>query len=154
MFNEASARCVRAWKDAGERRMSQVLASVMAPYVQPHWMSENPCVVAIPASKQAQRRRGFDHGQELAYAVARELGLNSCALLAPPHTNDQRKLDRQGRLNNLKKRFTVNSFSSVPESVLMVDDVHTTGATLFAAGDALHEAGVKHVYALTFARVW
>ena len=40
----------------------------------------------------------------------------------------------------------------MPERVLLVDDVCTTGATLYSAADALAEAGASEVYGLTFAR--
>ena len=44
--------------------------------------------------------------------------------------------------------------ATVPGRLLLVDDVCTTGATLFDATDALRRAGAAHVWCLTFARVW
>lgn len=153
-FDDGAARIVRTWKDAGERRLAEAMAGLMAPMVPPSWRSERPIVVPVPATAAAVRRRGFDHGDELARATASLLGLDAAPLLAPPHARDQRALARRGRLANMEGRFIPLPGASAPPSVIVVDDVYTTGATLFAASDAVRAAGARTVRCLTFARVW
>ena len=46
------------------------------------------------------------------------------------------------------------SEAGIPHTVIVVDDVCTTGATLSAAADALKKAGAETVWCLTFARTW
>lgn len=154
VFASDSARIVRTWKDSGERRLSQVMAEIMAQAVPPSWMSARPAVVPIPASARAVRRRGFDHGLELAHAVAEQLDLPIAELLARPHSVDQRKLSRKERLENMEGRFRALPGADAPATVILTDDVLTTGATLYAATDALLEAGTQEVWCLTFSRVW
>lgn len=153
-YDEAAARIVRTWKDAGERRLVDAMAALMTPIVPPSWRTDRPVVVPVPATAAARRRRGFDHGEELACAVASRLELDVAAVLARPHSRDQRALARRGRLANMEGRFIPLPGATAPSSALIVDDVCTTGATLFAAADAVRAAGALTVRCLTFARVW
>lgn len=151
-FEESTARIVRTYKDQGERRLCEPLAQLMAHAVAPHWSIDALC--PLPASKAAQRRRGFDHAELLTTALAELLEKPAVSLLARPHARDQRKLSRRARLKNMEGRFQALPHTSFPRHVLLIDDVYTTGATLFDACDALHQAGVEEVFCLTFARVW
>jgi predicted amidophosphoribosyltransferase len=65
---------------------------------------------------------------------------------------DQRALGRGDRFANRLGAFGVDAGATVPERVVLVDDVLTTGATLDAAARALREAGGGHVRALAVAR--
>lgn len=156
VYDDAVARIVRTWKDAGERRLAATMADRMVLFVPPVWLADNPVVVPIPATATALRRRGFDHGAELAGEVAVRLGLKTASLFARPCARDQRSLARHGRISNVEGRFALLPGTAVPTSVLVVDDVCTTGSTLFAATDALraHADGEATVRCLTFARVW
>ncbi len=153
IYNNDAARTVRTWKDAGERRLANEMASLMAQVFVPAWWAERPTIVAIPASRAAKRRRGFDHGSDLAHALSEHLGLPVASVLMPPRTRDQRALGRKGRISNLTDSFYTIPNADVPSRVLLVDDVYTTGSTLFAASDALRSAGAQRIFCLTFARV-
>ena len=96
VYNDATARIVRAWKDAGERRLVETLADLMASVTAPSWRAERPTIVPVPATAAALRRRGFDHGADLARALAERLSLDEIPLLARPRSFDQRSLARSG----------------------------------------------------------
>lgn len=151
-LDEAARAVVVTYKDRGERRLAEAMASPMAACTPPAWLSDGPAVTFIPASAAARRRRGFDHGELLAQAVARRLGLPCAGLLARPRAADQRTLGRSGRAANMAGSLAVLPGASVAGAVIVADDVCTTGATLCAAADALLAAGAQAVYGLTFAR--
>ncbi|WP_244596878.1 ComF family protein [Paraeggerthella hongkongensis] len=153
-YDNDAARIVRTWKDAGERRLARTMSLIMARTVPPAWLAENPVVVGVPATSAARRRRGFDHGDDLARELAAQLSLSVAPALARPRSRDQRTLARRGRLENMDGRLRPLPGASIPTAALVVDDVCTTGATLFSAADAVREAGAPHVRCLTFARVW
>lgn len=148
--HESTGRIVRVYKDQGERRLAAVMAQMMVRTIAPERHID--AVTYVPATLAAFRFRGFDHAQLLAQLVARELGAETVRLLARPEALDQRALGRAERVANLQGRFAVLPHVLVPECVVVVDDVYTTGATLCGATDALLEAGAKTVGCLTFAR--
>lgn len=152
LFDEQASRIVSTYKDQGERRLSDCMALLMARTCPPHW---NPSAVSfVPASAAAKRRRGFDHTELLACKAADLLGLPIARIFARPRTRDQRSLTRQARWINTKDRFKILPGATIPPHLLLLDDVYTTGATLFDATDTLRRAGAEHVWCITFARVW
>ena len=152
-FDDAAAAIVRTWKDSGERRLVNDMASLMAPQIPPAWLRECPVLAHVPATFAARQRRGFDHAEDLARTLADLLGLRQGSLLARPRTVDQRSLGRAGRARNLAGAFHTLPGTYCPPHVLLIDDVCTTGATACAATLALKAAGAATVRCITFARV-
>ncbi len=152
-FDDAAAAIVRTWKDAGERRLVHDMVHAIAPQVPPNWTYCRPTITSVPATFAAKQRRGFDHAEELARALAQTLGLPFANMLARPRTADQRSLGRSGRARNLAGAFHVLPGLICPPHIVLVDDVCTTGATVCAATIALKAAGAQTVHCITFARV-
>jgi predicted amidophosphoribosyltransferase len=108
-------------------------------------------VVAVPPQRRRRRARGFDPAGAVAASVAVRLGL-------PLHAALERR-DRAGRQTRAGRsarrtagRIDVAARDELREPVLLVDDVHTTGATLDACACALVDAGAPRVAAVTYAR--
>jgi predicted amidophosphoribosyltransferase len=107
-------------------------------------------VVAVPAAPWRWRWRGFDPAEEIGLAVARLSGLP----LRPCRRRGggSRQVGRP-RAERLADPPRVWSAGEVPAEAVLVDDVHTTGATLAACAAALRARGCVRVVALTLARV-
>ncbi|MGH8804128.1 MAG: ComF family protein, partial [Polaromonas sp.] len=76
-------------------------------------------------------------------------------LLRVKHTRPQSQLKREARLANVKGAFQVDPLRVAEikgRRVVLVDDVMTSGASLFTAAQALREAGAAHVTAVVLAR--
>ena len=151
-LTESSRRIAVVYKDGGEQRLAAEMARYMARYLSPEIASEVAGVTFIPATRKARARRGFDHAELLAQEVALAIGRPVVPLLSSPHAHDQRALSRRARMGNMAHAIAATPGASAPESILLIDDVCTTGATLFAACDAIREAGGRDVHCLTFAR--
>lgn len=107
------------------------------------------CIVPVPLHSSKLRSRGFNQAELLAEAVGEETGLPvRTLLLKRKKTKDQKSLSRNLRRKNVKDAFCVDKEemnSKVPVSVLLLDDVSTTGSTLTACANVLKAHGVKQV---------
>ena len=109
----------------------------------------------VPLHHARLRQRGYDQALELAKPLARALQvpLLSEALIRTRATAPQSELDADARQRNLRRAFEVRAGTALPDHVVLVDDVMTTGATLEAAAKCLRRAGVARVDAWICARV-
>ena len=108
-------------------------------------------VVPVPLHPRREYQRGFNQAEDLAL----RLGPPVVRLLARlKNTRSQIELPADERHQNVENAFGYRpSATGVPQVVVLVDDVSTTGATLDACARVLKGAGVKEVRALTAARV-
>jgi predicted amidophosphoribosyltransferase len=108
-------------------------------------------VIAVPPAGAWRRARGFDPASLIAKELARRLDLPRIDALAragrAPH-----QLGASRGARRAAGRVDVRVRRAVPEHVLLVDDVHTTGATLAACARALRGGGAMTVRALAYAR--
>ena len=108
-------------------------------------------VTWVPARRKDKLARGFDHAEVLAVGVARGLGVPAAPLLRRRgHQLDQAGLDRKHRLTNLAKAF--EAADPVSGTVLLVDDLVTTGATAACCAGALTAAGAERIDLLAACR--
>jgi predicted amidophosphoribosyltransferase len=109
-----------------------------------------PAIVPVPTVTARRRRRGFDPAGILAEALARRLERPLVACLQRrDHARRQVGAGRRARREPGRLVFAAHD---VPPLALLVDDVHTTGATLDAAARALAAEGATVVAALSYAR--
>ena len=105
-------------------------------------------VTWAPTTAARRRARGFDHAELLARPLSRAFGLPVRSLLlrmpGPPQTGLHASERRRGPV--------FAPVRGTPATVLLVDDVATTGATLAAAAGALRAGGASRVVAVTTAR--
>lgn len=106
-------------------------------------------VVPVPTARLRSLARGFDPAAELARALASATGLPLSSCLARRGGGRQVGRRRGERLGSPPR---VQARGEVPGSVLLVDDVLTTGATLASCASALRSAGAVRVAAVTFSR--
>lgn len=108
-------------------------------------------IVAIPSSTSSVRRRGFDHVGGFVKKLARLRGLKTAVLLERNKDVTLHLLPRKDREKYAEDLF-VRTTNPVPDTVLLVDDILTTGTTMLAAAKLLKEAGVEHLYGAVVAR--
>jgi predicted amidophosphoribosyltransferase len=153
----------RAWSSAPHDGVARALvgglkfrrllpvAEVMADRM--HWLVPGHLlggtVVAVPPAQARRRRRGFDPAGELAASLAAKLEVESVPSLARRGSGHQVGRRRADRIQYPPR---IEAVAPAPRSVLLVDDVLTTGATLTASAAALREAGAVRIVALTFTR--
>lgn len=115
----------------------------------------SPLLVPIPISAKRFRERGYNQTELMARELARlgnlELGIG--ILLKSRHTESQVKTrNKADRLKNLRGSFVVKNPEAIRgRSIILLDDVITTGATLSEARNTLKKAGAKHILSVAVA---
>lgn len=110
------------------------------------------CFTFVPIHKKRQRQRGYNQAELIARSLAARTTTPCIPLLSKVRsTPNQAKLDRDARINNLVGAFA--AVTKVPEHVVLIDDVMTTGSTANECAKILKKSGAKVVYVLTFASV-
>ena len=108
-------------------------------------------VVHVPIPKKRILYRGFDQSAILASAIGRANKVPHYYALKRMDSIEQASRSQVARREKLSFRF--ESISTLPKTVLLVDDVFTTGATLESCSMALLNNGVRHVLGVTLASV-
>jgi ComF family protein len=149
-YEGALREIVHALKYDGRRSLARPLGAMLA-QSGAELLQDADLVVAVPLHRSRHRARGFNQAAELA----RNLGLPvSAALKRVRATPSQTDLPAAKRHANVRHAFAVRRGAKVAgATVVLVDDVSTTGATLDACARVLIEAGAREVRALTVARV-
>jgi predicted amidophosphoribosyltransferase len=106
-------------------------------------------IVPVPTARLRTLERGFDPAAEIAAALAQRLGVPLSPCLVRRGGGRQVGKRRAQRIGHPPQ---VRSRGDVPRSVLLLDDVLTTGSTLSACARALRSAGAIRVAAITFTR--
>lgn len=136
-----------AHKERGRLGLGRPLGSALAAAVACLALPTHALLVPVPSSRAAVRARGHDHARRLARFAAAELTAagrptRAAPLLVPVRDlGDQSGLGAAGRAANLAGAFAVRNELPLGLSVVVVDDVVTTGASVVEATRALTAAG-------------
>lgn len=142
-------RSVKALKYGGSRELAAILGTRLASGVPASWGVQ--AVSAVPLHPARLNERGFNQAELLGRQVAATLERPYLSALSRQRaTGNQAKRHASERLGALDDAFL--AVEGLPECVLLVDDVMTTGSTLLACANALRAAGVQQVYFATVAR--
>lgn len=113
------------------------------------------CMVYVPMTASATRKRGYNQSQLLAKSISARTGIPVCnALEKVKKTKEQKTLSLREREENLRGSFSVIDTAAVRgKTVLLIDDVMTTGATVNEVAIRLKKAGAAEVYVAVIAAV-
>ena len=146
---------IAQFKFNGNPGWAHTLAILMrsTPWVEPA-LDRCDLIVPMPLSAERLRERGFNQALELARCLA-PAKVEATLLLRIRHTPPQSSLKREERLRNVSGAFAIDPLRAgvvQRKHVVLVDDVMTSGASVFAAATTLRQAGVSGVTALVVAR--
>jgi ComF family protein len=147
--------CIAGFKFRGDAGWAGPLATLLrsAPWVEPA-LEQCDRVLPMPLAPARLRERGFNQSHELARRLS-SAKADATLLLRTRDTPAQSGLSRAERLRNLRGAFAVEPLRADTvrgQRLVLVDDVMTSGASLFAAAEVLRLAGAAHVTAVVLAR--
>ena len=142
---------MQALKFENRLALADAMAAQMAAVAPAALLEQADALVPVPPDRARVRRRGFDPAALLARGLARRTGLPvvPCLRRTGPAS---RQLGARARDRRAAGRLRIEASRPAPTRVLLVDDVHTTGATLHACAGALRAAGARRVAAITYSR--
>ena len=116
--------------------------------IPPEWSVD--CIVPVPLSGNRLKQRGYNQSEVLAEAVSERFALpvRTDLLTRVRETEKQSLMTREQRLKNLKGAFSASK-DCRGLSIVLVDDIKTTGSTLSECAKELKKRGAVRVYALT-----
>lgn len=151
---EAVKDTIFKFKYDGYKNYGKILGKYMADYV----IENNICdvleadiIVPIPLWKKKEKERGFNQSALLAEAVSDIIGIpfENEVLIRNRKTVPQKGLSRSKRSDNLRGAFSLGKGSSVEnKKVVIVDDIYTTGSTVYECSKILYGAGADKVFYL------
>ena len=147
--------CIHRFKFKDDRMTAKPLAKLMANTLQKHFANIHfDYVTYIPMYKSKERKRGFNQSRLLATEISKlcNIPLADGLLVKLYDTDCQHDCTGLERTGNLIGVFDVDkSFDIVDKTILLIDDVKTSGATLNECGKMLYLNDVKSVICLTAA---
>lgn len=146
-YDELSKRLVHKLKFERAAAASEVISAQIGEVVP--LLPESIVVCYIPTASKRVRIRGYDQSRLIADGLSRGRGWSRKALMKRIGSSRQVGSDRKTRLAQMKGAFRVTQ-AKMPEHVLLVDDVLTTGATVESAAEILKKSGVKTIDAVVF----
>lgn len=151
--NDRLQTVIHAMKYGGEHRLGNMLGKLLGGMICGSPSAERiDCIVPVPLHKLKEIERTYNQSEIIASSLAAALCKDvRCDLVVrKKYTRSQAGLSPREREGNVKDAFRASG-TSVPENILLVDDVLTTGSTAVAVMQALKSAGAVNISFATIA---
>lgn len=145
-------KAIHHLKYEGHFALAKPLAQIMLESWQDNWHLPT-ALIAMPLHKTREKKRTYNQSALLAQEIAQAWNIHhqTDGLFRVRKTTPQVGLNAKERSNNVTNAFWAKE-TVKDETILLIDDVFTTGATMQAAAQALLDAGAKEVYGFTLAK--
>jgi ComF family protein len=147
---------VHALKYEGHHPLAKQCAKHLLLTVPIQFWDENEVWVPVPLHWIRRGERGFNQSELIAREISTQLKFRSVKPLLKRirHTPAQAGTGVRARAANVKNAFAINPNEEIPDRVLLIDDVVTTGATVSECARVLKMAGVQTIRVLSFAKAY
>lgn len=141
-------RIIQKFKYEQQLHFQQLLAGALMQLRLPKIQA----IVPMPISKQRLAERGYNQSLVLGKILAKQLNLPIWQPITRLQQHSQKGLTRLERIENIQQQFQINTTSKLRyRRVLILDDVVTTGSSIFALKQKLEQLGCQKVYAACIA---
>lgn len=154
VYDDSVRYSIYRFKYGGRKEYAAVYAQLTLPVMQSFVRMISPdMLIPVPLHRKREARRGYNQAQLYARRLGKLLSIPCRDDLAirVKNTKPQKELDAAGRQNNLKKAFKITGNDVKLKTILLIDDIYTTGSTMDALSQELLAAGAAKVYFITIA---
>lgn len=151
---QSAAPAIYRFKYGGRREYADFFGEQVSLYLGDFIKSASPqALVPIPLHKKRERKRGYNQADLLAQSIGRRMGVPVLrrTLVRTKNTAPLKRLNPQERQNNLKKAFKIARNDVELKTIIIIDDIYTTGSTIKEAARVLKQAGAEKIYFITLA---
>lgn len=160
--DKPSGRLIRLYKYHGAAEIGAIWKDIFegaSPKIISACSGAPVAVLPVPLYPRRERERGYNQSESIALALAdilnqagTEAAVDTGHLLRIRATGQQAKVKEEKRRENVAGAFGWKSEIKIPEKIVLVDDVFTSGATMQECAKVLKQNGAKWVWAITVAR--
>ena len=113
------------------------------------WMPD--ALVPVPLHKRKMKKRGYNQAELIAKELGRHWGVPVITnlVLRSKNTRPMKEIVGTDRQNNLKKAFKLGVNDVKLNTIIIIDDIYTTGSTIDAVAKVCRRAGIANIYFLT-----
>lgn len=149
LYTDGAKKIIYELKFRKKRYCAELLSEEIARKVISDFPDVNfDFVTFVPMSGNAKKRRGYNQSEILARKVAKRLFLPCCeALVKTKDTPKQHHLNAENRRKNLADAICLNDKADIRDkTILILDDIKTTGSTLLVCEETLLKSAAADVY--------
>jgi ComF family protein len=155
LYNEPAQKLLHAFKYHSKTSLRKTFVPLMIAFIDRHHipLSGFDLISPIPLHPARLRERGYNQSALLSRRLSRHYGITHSEdlLIRQRMTSTQTELGAKQRWTNMAGAFKIKSPTDVAgKSVVLIDDLYTTGATVHNAAEVLKSAGAARVGVLTF----
>ncbi len=153
-YRGEAKKLIYALKYKHNTYLSREMAEIMKDFLSGETIDFD-LIIPVPLYNKKKRRRGFNQAALLAKYLGIKTGVEVAHtnLIRTRNTRIMHQLSRLDRRENVRAAFRLKKPENISgRSILIIDDILTTGATIEECGKVLYEAGAEAVTAMTFAR--
>lgn len=146
-------KIIADFKKSGKAYLARTLGEILYDRIVIEDLKING-IIPIPVHKERLRTRGFNQTELMGRYLSRKTGwpMITDAVIRVKKTRAMKQLDRWDRAQNMKGAFQVIKPDKIKnKSLVVLDDIYTTGATMEECCKVLKAHGAQKVYILTFA---
>ena len=153
-YDDNIVNLIHKFKYSGRKFLASSIAEYMS-LVLTSWNIKVDLITSVPLHENREKERGYNQSKLLAENIAKKHNLDYKDLCVKIVDNPaQATLDAKSRRENVKGAYTINKdFKNIvkDKTILLIDDIYTTGSTSSEVSGVLKSSGAKKVYVLTFA---
>ncbi|WP_186325100.1 ComF family protein [Bacillus pumilus] len=147
-YNDLMKDVLSRFKFRGDTALAELFKHDAQAVFKRSFSMKEPVLIPIPLSKERQKERGFNQ----SVIIASLLGQPTLQPLVKIHQSKQSKKKKNERLDQ-KGMFQIKQTDAIVQrDIILIDDIYTTGATIYDAARILKEAGAKSVSSFTLIR--
>lgn len=153
-YKDSIRDAVMRYKFRGVTGNADVFARLMLECYEQELFGKTDLITWVPVSRRRLRKRGYDQSEHLAKALGVLVGRTPVKTLVKIRHNNPQSLQKTpaGRRANVIGAYRLGKESVAGKSVLLIDDVVTSGSTVSECAYVLRAAGAKKVYVLALAK--